>query len=99
MPRMLRRLTAPELNARKQYCKHGHPLFGDNLRLDNNGRGGKQRVCRACEYERSKTKHRSPEYLAKRAETLKRKRAEAKENKIQEAAKVIAERRAANLNR
>lgn len=98
---MLRRLTAPELNARKQYCKHGHPLFGDNLRINKNTTGGIMRVCRTCEAARSKhkvRKPRTPEQEVARHEKQKLKRKMERENKILEAAKIIAERRAADSN-
>lgn len=41
----LRSLTAPAaINARKTHCKRGHPLEGDNLRINAAG----ERICRAC---------------------------------------------------
>ncbi len=37
-------------NKRKIYCKHGHPLFGDNLRISKD----KERVCKKCARRRNK---------------------------------------------
>ena len=34
------------------HCKRGHPLFGDNLRLNIRKNGWLQRVCRTCERDR-----------------------------------------------
>lgn len=42
-------------NARKQYCKSGHPLFGDNVRVDVTKRGV-QRACRACDRLRQRAR-------------------------------------------
>lgn len=51
-------LSAPERNARKLICKHGHPLTGDNVRVELVGvnKDRKQRVCLACKKERDKKK-------------------------------------------
>lgn len=42
-------------NAKKTHCKNGHPLSGDNMRLDITKRG-LQRQCRTCDRERQRRK-------------------------------------------
>ena len=37
------------INARKTHCNHGHPLFGDNLAIENG-----TRRCKTCHKERRK---------------------------------------------
>lgn len=56
----------------KTYCDHGHPLFGDNVRIckQHPPKTGIRRVCRACERVRFAT----PEYKAQTAERARRKR-------------------------
>lgn len=56
----------------KTYCDHGHPLFGDNLRVakQHPPKTGIRRVCRACERARLLT----PEYKAKANERQRRRR-------------------------
>ena len=41
---VLRGIGPPALNARKDHCIHGHPLSGDNLRVQN-----RKRWCRECD--------------------------------------------------
>jgi len=41
--------TAPSaINSRKTHCSKGHPLAGDNLKLERNKTGQVQRRCRTC---------------------------------------------------
>lgn len=55
----LRSATSPAaINARKTECDYGHPLSGDNLRVEASGR----RICRTC---KSATSRES--YLRRRA--------------------------------
>jgi len=39
------------INAQRTHCKHGHPLYGDNLHIE---KGTGKRRCRACMANRSK---------------------------------------------
>ena len=40
---------SPITNAAKTHCDHGHPLSGDNVRIDRRSNGRTRRVCRECE--------------------------------------------------
>lgn len=53
-------------NARKDECNHGHPLSGDNLRIDRRG----HRVCRACAARRNQEYRRRQ--AAESVQTVKR---------------------------
>lgn len=45
-------------NARKAVCVHGHPLFGENLRVKMED-GTPRRACRACERRESRERQRA----------------------------------------
>lgn len=45
--------TMAGINARKTHCSKGHPLFGENMRIDMH-RGRPTRTCRVCFRERSR---------------------------------------------
>ena len=47
---VLRGYSGSAKNARKTHCKRGHPLSGENLRV--NGNAG-ERICRICQRNRS----------------------------------------------
>ena len=47
---MRRGMSLPAQNSRKTHCTRGHELFGDNLRVDKNGR----RSCRTCTRDRQR---------------------------------------------
>lgn len=54
-------LTAPipHYNQAKQYCKHGHPLWGNNLYLNKRG----QRQCHQCQKDRDRAYRRKKRAL------------------------------------
>ena len=45
---ILRGVSFSAVNFKKETCKRGHLLAGENLRMGRNGRGQPMRVCRAC---------------------------------------------------
>lgn len=87
---MLRYLTAPERNARKTHCKHGHAFTKENtLLVRNNDHGGMMRQCRACHRARSKLRKRPS-----RATGAKELAVRAKEDRILAQADAIRAKRA-----
>jgi hypothetical protein len=54
-------LTRPILLDLKEYCLHGHRLFGDGIRIRRDG----QRDCRACMRRRNQDQRRQPAWLTK----------------------------------
>lgn len=52
---VLRSNCAAAMNARKTHCKRGHPLTGQNLYINREGR----RICRRCACERARLVRRS----------------------------------------
>jgi len=79
----------------QQNCKRGHPLSGDNLRVYDNARGGKVRICNACQVARSKVRWSDPEYIRKRVDRDRKRRQLAKEQRILDAAAAILAKRQA----
>jgi hypothetical protein len=51
---VLRGVGPTAANAAKTHCKHGHPLSGENLRINAKG----QRICRECERRATRDKMR-----------------------------------------
>lgn len=49
---VMRGIGPAAINARKKFCKHGHPLFGENVY--HSPKEPKKRYCRQCRYERGK---------------------------------------------
>ncbi len=45
---LLRGISIPAQNARKQMCKNGHDLQGTNLYIEVDSRGRRHRRCRVC---------------------------------------------------
>lgn len=87
--------TIPGRNIRKTHCKRGHPLSGDNLLLQ---RDGKQRRCKQCFYDhqvewRKKNKDRARE-LQRKYDASEKGQASIKRRRERALAKKRAEREA-----
>ena len=47
-------MLCPSCHRKKDYgdyCKNGHPLFGENVYIQNRNNGSIRRVCRICKYQ------------------------------------------------